>query len=165
MTSPTRWTWATPGDGEGQGSLACCSPWGHKESDTTEWPNKKKTINTLIYIKWGKKNYDKSVNFLVMSVKSFFLEKTGILKSRGKSNGKLHHWECREWRVRVGTTWDFMKEMGFEVDFEGSVIKEPWKSGHWGTDFLCSVRIHRQSWWSELWGKFCLWRISLDILH
>ena len=25
------------GDGEGQGSLACCSPWGHKESDTTEW--------------------------------------------------------------------------------------------------------------------------------
>ena len=24
------------GDGEGQGSLACCSAWGHKESDTTE---------------------------------------------------------------------------------------------------------------------------------
>ena len=24
------------GRGEGQGSLACCSPWGHKESDTTE---------------------------------------------------------------------------------------------------------------------------------
>ena len=26
----------TPGDGEGQGSLVCCSPWGCKESDTTE---------------------------------------------------------------------------------------------------------------------------------
>ena len=24
------------GYGEGQGNLACCSPWGHKESDTTE---------------------------------------------------------------------------------------------------------------------------------
>ena len=24
------------GDGEGQGSLACCSLWGHKESDMTE---------------------------------------------------------------------------------------------------------------------------------
>ena len=24
-----------PGDGEGQGSLACCSPGGHKESDMT----------------------------------------------------------------------------------------------------------------------------------
>ena len=26
----------TPGDGEGQGSLVCCSPWGSKESDTSE---------------------------------------------------------------------------------------------------------------------------------
>ena len=26
-----------PGHGGGQGSLACCSPWGHKESDMTEW--------------------------------------------------------------------------------------------------------------------------------
>ena len=25
-----------PGVGDGQGGLACCSPWGHKESDTTE---------------------------------------------------------------------------------------------------------------------------------
>ena len=25
------------GDGEGQGSLACCRPWGCKESDMTEW--------------------------------------------------------------------------------------------------------------------------------
>ena len=28
-----------PGDGAGQESLACCSPWGHKESDTTEQLN------------------------------------------------------------------------------------------------------------------------------
>jgi len=26
----------TLGVGDGQGSLVCCSPWGHKESDTTE---------------------------------------------------------------------------------------------------------------------------------
>ena len=26
----------TMGDSGGQGSLACCSPWGHKELDTTE---------------------------------------------------------------------------------------------------------------------------------
>ena len=26
----------TLGDGEGQGGLACCSPWGHKEVDMTE---------------------------------------------------------------------------------------------------------------------------------
>ena len=29
----------TLGDGEGQGSLVCCSPWGLKESDTTEQLN------------------------------------------------------------------------------------------------------------------------------
>ena len=29
----------TPGDSERQGSLACCSPWGLKESDMTEQLN------------------------------------------------------------------------------------------------------------------------------
>ena len=29
------------GDGEGQGSLKCCSPWGCKESDTTKRLNNK----------------------------------------------------------------------------------------------------------------------------
>ena len=28
-----------PGDGEGQGSLACCSPWGHKKSGKAEQLN------------------------------------------------------------------------------------------------------------------------------
>ena len=29
----------SPGDSEGQGSLVSCSPWGHKQSDTTEQLN------------------------------------------------------------------------------------------------------------------------------
>ena len=28
-----------PGVSDGQGSLVCCNPWGHKESDMTEWLN------------------------------------------------------------------------------------------------------------------------------
>ena len=28
-----------PGVSDGQGSLVCCSPWDHKESDMTEWLN------------------------------------------------------------------------------------------------------------------------------
>ena len=28
-----------PGIGDGQGSLACCSPWSHKESDMIEQLN------------------------------------------------------------------------------------------------------------------------------
>ena len=31
-----------PGVGDGQGSLLCCSPWGHKEWDTTEQLNNNK---------------------------------------------------------------------------------------------------------------------------
>ena len=36
----------TRGDGEGQGSLACCNPWCHKELDMTEHLN-----NNSKYIK------------------------------------------------------------------------------------------------------------------
>ena len=41
MASPTRWTWFEQalGVGNGQRSLACCSPWVHKELDTTEQLN------------------------------------------------------------------------------------------------------------------------------
>ena len=31
----------TLGESEGQGSLACCSSWGHKKSDATEQLNNK----------------------------------------------------------------------------------------------------------------------------
>ena len=34
----------TPGDGEGQGSLACCTSWGHEESDMTWQLNNKKNL-------------------------------------------------------------------------------------------------------------------------
>ena len=39
-----------PGDGEGQGSLGCHSPWGHKESDTIEWLNNNKIKEIFIYL-------------------------------------------------------------------------------------------------------------------
>ena len=34
-------------DGEGQGDLVCCSPWGQRESDTAELLNQKKHRSTL----------------------------------------------------------------------------------------------------------------------
>ena len=36
---------------EGQGNLACCSPWGHKESDTTEQLNNNK--NYIVVLRKG----------------------------------------------------------------------------------------------------------------
>ena len=35
------------GVGDGQGSLACCSPWGRKESDMTERMNDNKTFSFM----------------------------------------------------------------------------------------------------------------------
>ena len=40
----------TPGVGDRQGGLACCSSWGRKESNTTEWLNW--TVNEMNYISW-----------------------------------------------------------------------------------------------------------------
>ena len=39
MASPTHEFEQALGDGERQGSLACCSAWGHRVLDMTEWPN------------------------------------------------------------------------------------------------------------------------------
>ena len=36
-----------PGDGEGEGSLACCSPWGRRQSDMAEWLNKNSPTELL----------------------------------------------------------------------------------------------------------------------
>ena len=46
MASPTQWTEFEQalGDGEGQESLACCSPCGGKEPDTTEQLNDNNTV-------------------------------------------------------------------------------------------------------------------------
>ena len=62
-----------PEDSEGQGSLACCSPWGHKELDVTEQLNNKKKVenmgkefwnqtsegfcNTMTYKRYADKSY------------------------------------------------------------------------------------------------------------
>ena len=41
MASPAQWTWVWVNSGSWwwTRSLACCNPWGHKESDMTEWLN------------------------------------------------------------------------------------------------------------------------------
>ena len=42
----------TPGDGDGQGGLACCDSWGRKESDTTErlnWTELKQSWNSSVF--------------------------------------------------------------------------------------------------------------------
>ena len=45
-----------PGDGKGQGSLVCCSPWGSKESDVSEQLNKRISVgrkHLFYYDRWS----------------------------------------------------------------------------------------------------------------
>ena len=55
----------TPGDGRGQGSLVCCSSWGHKDSDMTEWTTTllKHLLNRIL---------QPSISRLKMSGNSYF---------------------------------------------------------------------------------------------
>ena len=68
-----------PGDSEGQGSLACCSPWGHKELDATERLNNKqqqKFFNMNRYFRKENINvrpmkwWSVSLNIMKLSVKT-----------------------------------------------------------------------------------------------
>ena len=52
--------------GDGQGSLACCSPWGHKEWDMTEWLN------------WPELNLVWLHLILITSAKTLFPNKTSF---------------------------------------------------------------------------------------
>ena len=55
ITDSMDMTEQTPRDSEGQGSLACCSPWSHKESDMTKRLNNNKepklTMSSVTNIK------------------------------------------------------------------------------------------------------------------
>ena len=56
MASPTQWTWVWANSRRQQrtGKTACCSPGGHKESDTTE------RLNEVTYSFWKLKIFNKS---------------------------------------------------------------------------------------------------------
>ena len=55
MASLTQWTsvWANSREYEGQGSLACCSPWAHKELDATEYQTTKNNGHSRVWVKWA----------------------------------------------------------------------------------------------------------------
>ena len=67
------------GVGDGQGSLACCSPWGLKESDTTEQLNWTE-LNILFILKQNSIKFLKVCPTLIL----FFLSKTKIMNKHFK---------------------------------------------------------------------------------
>ena len=89
MASLTWWTWVcvTPGVGDEQGGLACCSAWGCKELDMTEQMN----WIEMKYIYWLRSYLDLEEN------------KEGI-SGKGKLKGKNKYEEigCEEVKKEDG---------------------------------------------------------------
>ena len=90
------------GDGEGQGNLVCCSPWGSKEVDMTEQLNNNNTI--LLYIidfiylkKREPQSYWTSlVAQMVMNLSVMQLLITGSGRSPGEGTGYPLQYFCLE---------------------------------------------------------------------
>ena len=73
----------TLGVGDGQGGLACCSPWGCKESDMTEWLN-----CTELYSPWNSPGQNTGMgSILPPGVGSL---PQGIFPTQGSNPGLLH---------------------------------------------------------------------------
>ena len=74
----------TPGVGDGQGGLACCSPWGHKESDTTEQLN------------WIELKHFFGINFLQFVGCLISGSMVGLMKTSSKRTYTTHSssWNC-----------------------------------------------------------------------
>ena len=74
----------TLGDGEGQGNLGCCSPWGCKETDMTKWLNKNESVvvcysshRKLIQLLYFCKDWIRTQNlsqFKALAIKTNLLE-------------------------------------------------------------------------------------------
>jgi len=85
-----------PGDSEGQGSLACCSPWGPKESNTTEQLSNNNTLPVGILLDFPglfKLSYlhGTYIDLSLMSFHSFCLCSLWIYFL--PPNDKLHEWK------------------------------------------------------------------------
>ena len=70
----------TPGAGDGQGDLACCGSWGHKESDMTEQLNWTESINII-----------KLQNIKLIHRNPFHSYTVIKVRKRKKGNNPIHH--------------------------------------------------------------------------
>ena len=90
-----------PGDGEGQGGLGCCSPWGHKESDMTEQLNSNN--------RWGKKGVPAAASGQKPTCHCRRCKRQGSIPGSGRAPGGGHgnslQYSCLEKPMDRGAWW------------------------------------------------------------
>ena len=111
----------TPGDYEGQRSLACCSPQGHKEWNTAEWLNNNNSDERASQVVLVLKNTDANAGDIRDSDSI-----PGLGRYPGRGNGNPLQYSCLEnpmdrgdWRATVhrvskSQTWLNMHDMHSE---------------------------------------------------
>ena len=82
----------TLGDAEGQGSLGCCSPWGHKESDTTQRLNNKPQQSNILKTIWqGRSHRVKSwTNSVRCASSTESVQRVPCTRSTSNTGGREH---------------------------------------------------------------------------
>ena len=116
-----------PGDGEGQGSLACCSPWGCKESDMTE----RLKNNNSNYISINKQKANKTDALYFKDTQNFHIlqkQKTIYLK---KLKNSKPDWLRKTAKTQITKTYE-------------------WKTGH-----HCQLYRNEKDYKRMLWTTLC----------
>ena len=115
----------TQGDSEGQGGLVCCSPWGCRESDTTELLNNRRMRGSTQCKVWGKSGPQ---------------GRTGRVKARLGMTWDLQKQERLEWMEPFDR--EGKREGGGELNTQGVPRAEILGTrilGSWHADIIPSV--------------------------
>ena len=97
----------TLGVGDGQGSLACCSPWGHKESDTTEELNWTTARERFYFISTG----------ILVNIEWFFFSLEGYSLTQFSSVQSLSRVQLFE------TPWTAAHQASLSITNSQSLLK------------------------------------------
>ena len=123
-----------PGVGDGQRSLVCCSPWGHKESDTTEWLNW--TEYTTVYMYYNLDCFDNRSGTNFTDLLMVIGIEAGMQLYREIKNA---YWTCLPSSLRF-----YQVLLGWMHWNRASGLGEMWK-GWWGNikapTFTASSRV------------------------
>ena len=141
----------TPGDGDGQGGLACCNSWGRKESDTTErlnWTELRVSYSPLPFSTFS------FLSFFFFPTFSFCLPGVETFQGNKAVRGKKC---CAE--------VPGFNDQGIGSEEKGSVVVACWntlrKSRWWGWGFCVG---QETGWWEEGMDGGGSWSWEIDYI-